>query len=92
MNTLICQYQICFNPIPHGVFWITHYWGGQILPAYKFIAFKVCFFNDAFLNQVNFFFNHCFFSIEKDEFLAKCWNEGFSMKSMESPFIISNMF
>ena len=21
------------NPIPHGVFWITHTWGGQILPA-----------------------------------------------------------
>ena len=20
------------NPIPHGVFWITHTWGGQILP------------------------------------------------------------
>ena len=22
-----------YNPIPHGVFWITHTWGGQILPA-----------------------------------------------------------
>ena len=22
-----------FDPIPHGVFWITHTWGGQILPA-----------------------------------------------------------
>ena len=22
-----------FNPIPHGVFWITHTLGGQILPA-----------------------------------------------------------
>ena len=21
------------NPIPHGVFWITHTWGGQILPT-----------------------------------------------------------
>ena len=23
---------ILLNPIPHGVFWITHTWGGQILP------------------------------------------------------------
>ena len=22
-----------FNPIPHGVFWITNTWGGQNLPA-----------------------------------------------------------
>ena len=21
------------NPIPHGVFWITHTWGGRILPG-----------------------------------------------------------
>ena len=21
------------NPIPHGVFWITHTWGGHILPG-----------------------------------------------------------
>ena len=25
--------QSCLNPIPYGVFWITHKWGGQILPA-----------------------------------------------------------
>ena len=22
-----------YSPIPHGVFWIRHIWGGQILPA-----------------------------------------------------------
>ena len=26
--------QCTINPIPHGVFWITHTWGGQIQPAH----------------------------------------------------------
>ena len=33
INYNIFRYDLYyFNPIQHGVFWITHTWGGQILP------------------------------------------------------------